>query len=183
MRFEVEQKFAVTDMARLHQQLVSMGAAFAAPVVQVDRYFGHPLRDFARTDEALRLRQIGLSNYVTYKGPKIDATTKTRREIELALQEGSETAERWVALLDALGFTSVATVRKRRHPGRLVWQDVTVEVALDQVEGLGEFVELELAAEEAELDAAKSKIQSLVDRLELSAPERRSYLELLLARE
>ena len=45
-----------------------------------------PCRDFAQTDEALRIRTVGDTSFVTYKGPKLDATTKTRRELELPLR-------------------------------------------------------------------------------------------------
>jgi len=181
MQFEVEQKFLVSDLSALEHTLVSAGATFSDTIVQMDRYLAHPSRDYAQTDEALRIRQVGDANYITYKGPKIDTTTKTRKEIELPLHDGGEEAERWVGLLAALGFVPVAKVRKRRRCGRVVWQNAEVEIALDQVDGLGEFVELELTAEEASLDVAKAKIQSLADKLGLFRAERRSYLELLLA--
>ena len=69
-----------------------------------DRYFAHPSRDFARTDEALRLRRIGEFNFITYKGPKLDATTKTRREIEIGLADGQQAATDAAELLAAIGF-------------------------------------------------------------------------------
>ena len=85
MKLEVEQKFAVPDLGQLQTRLLELGAKAGEPQLQVDQYFAHPARDFAQTDEALRIRRIGQSNFVTYKGPKIDATTKTRRELELPL--------------------------------------------------------------------------------------------------
>ena len=85
MRYEVEQKFPVADMRAIREGLAALGAEVAAPQEEVDLYFAHPVRDFAATDEALRLRQKGPQNRITYKGPKIDTTTKTRREIELPL--------------------------------------------------------------------------------------------------
>ena len=83
---------------------------------QSDRYFAHPSRDFARTDEALRIRTVGASSFVTYKGPKIDVTTKTRRELELPLDPGDADGSQFAELLTALGFTPVAVVRKQRCP-------------------------------------------------------------------
>ena len=55
-----------------------------------------------------------------------------------------------------------------------------VEVALDVVTGLGEFVELELVTDEDDLAAAGQAINDLAAELALSEPERRSYLELLM---
>ena len=85
MKYEVEQKFPLADAAEAERKLVALGGPFSDPVEQVDRYFGHPARDFAKTDEALRIRRIGQENRITYKGPKLDAATKTRRELELPL--------------------------------------------------------------------------------------------------
>ncbi len=129
---------------------------------------------------------MGEANFVTYKGPKIDPTTKTRREIELPLATGPDAANQYAELLNALGFRSVSEVRKTRRLLEIPWEGCTIEVALDDVAGLGAFVELELSAEGApdgpEVQAAKKHIQSLAAALGLGASERRSYLELLLSK-
>ncbi len=182
MSFEVELKFAVADLADIRHRLLQAGVQWAGQVCQADHYFAHPARDFAQTDEALRIRQSDDQTLVTYKGPKIDATTKTRREIELPLPDGKTVADDWQRLLDALGFTPVACVRKQRQKGTLVWQQTTVVIALDDVDGVGQYVELELEADEESLDAARHQILSLAEHLGLSDAERRSYLEMFLER-
>jgi len=90
--YEVELKFPVADLPALERRLAELAGRFYAPVDQVDRYFNHPCRDFAQTDEALRLRHHGDGVAITWKGPRIDAATKTRREIELPLFAPSEPA-------------------------------------------------------------------------------------------
>lgn len=180
MNFEVEQKFPVDSLAVIAQALGERNVSIAAPRAEVDLYFAHPQRDFAKTDEALRLRRIGLTNRITYKGPKLDAQTKTRQEIELDLGEGEAAFEQWKALLEALGFRPVAHVHKRRRKAHLTWQFRQVEVSLDEVEGVGTFVELETMAGQDDLDAARRAIADLARQLGLSQTERRSYLELLL---
>ncbi len=180
MPLEVEQKFAVADRGALERRLAELSPSPGPAEFQVDSYFAHPSRDFARTDEALRLRTVGESNYITYKGPKLDTTTKTRREIELELPEGADSARHGNELLTALGFTPVAQVRKRRDPRSVDWQNRAITIALDTVEGLGDFVELEILAEDEELDAARTALLSLAEHLQLVKVERRSYLELLL---
>ncbi|MEX0678534.1 MAG: class IV adenylate cyclase [Pirellulales bacterium] len=181
MAIEVEQKFRVSDVTSLERQLAALGAAPGATESQVDSYFAHPQRDFAQTDEALRLRRVGQRNYVTYKGPKLDTSTKTRHEIEIELPEGQQAADNAAGLLVALSFGRFAEVRKRRVHYTLVWGGREIGVALDQVEGLGDFVELEIMAGEDHVDAARDAISSLAGRLNLSNSERRSYLELLVA--
>ena len=189
--YEVELKFSGADPRALEQRLRSLAAKWQEPIQQVDRYFNHPCRDFARTDEAIRLRQDGDHVVITWKGPRIDAATKTRREIELPLAirlpEGGDSANpaastiaHWTELLEALGFRPVATVAKRRQPARVHWQGMEVDVAMDSVAGVGEYLELELQASEAEVPQARACLESLARELGCGNPERRSYLELLL---
>ncbi len=180
MHFEVEQKFHIAEISAVEQRLRGLSACESGSVEQVDRYFNHPARDFAQTDEALRLRQVGKANFITYKGPKLDATTKTRREIELPLAPGKDQLDSYAVLLTALGFRFVAEVRKTRRLLHVEWQQQTIEVALDDVSGLGQFVELELSADESQMAAAKAAINSLAAKLGLEHSERKSYLELLL---
>jgi adenylate cyclase class 2 len=178
--YEVEQKFPVSDLATVEARFVELGAQFGPPVEQSDAYFAHPARDFAATDEALRIRRVGDRNLITYKGPKIDPLTKTRREIELPLGAGNENFAAWQSLLVALGFRPVANVKKRRRTARFNWQGHSIEAALDEVNHVGQFCELELAADDSNLDAAQACLHSLANTLQLTTTERRSYLELLL---
>lgn len=180
MAWEVEQKFPLSDVAAVRQRLVERGATFESAIEQIDRYFNHPARDFAQTDEAFRLRQVGDSNFMTYKGPRLDQTTKTRRELELPLPSGESIAQQYSELLTAIGFRLVAAVHKRREPGTLAWEGHLVQIALDSVDHIGEFLELEIMADERTLADAKSSLESLTRRLNLGPSERRSYLELLL---
>jgi adenylate cyclase class 2 len=181
MNFEVEQKFRVVDLDVFRRKLDEQGVKLGAAKVQIDRYFNHPARDFAQTDEALRIRSISERNFVTYKGPKIDATTKTRREIELPLDSGKKAADSFAELLVALGFRPVAEVKKQRRSGVVHVDSREVELAYDEVDEVGTFVELECLAEEADLAAAKDAIATVAADLALKQSERRSYLELLLA--
>ena len=180
MPYEVEQKFPVADLAALEQRLRETGATISEPQTELDLYFAHPCRNFAETDEALRIRRRGQSSFVTYKGPKLDRTTKTRREIDLPLPQGEDTAEKWIGLLEALGFTPVGEVRKSRRKAHVAWQDRRVECSLDEVDEVGTFVELELVVEAEDIEPVKACIASLAAELGLAESERRSYLELLL---
>jgi len=177
---EVERKFRVTDAAPLRRRLEKLDAVWGQPQRQVDRYFAHPSRDFARTDEALRIRSAGDANQLTYKGPKLDATSKTRREIELALAGGPAGAEACAALLAALGFRRVADVNKLRATAMLDFRGRRFSVSIDEVDHLGTFIELETLADETTWPAARHDLDQLAAELELNEGERRSYLELLL---
>ena len=180
MQFEVERKYRIADLAPLLARLAELGAEPGEPESQRDCYYAHPARDFAETDEALRLRRAGAANRITYKGPKVGAEGKTRRELELELPSGDDALADFGRLLEALGFRPVATVEKRRRKADLDWQGREVEVSVDEVQGLGTFVEFELTADDEGVSQAEAALASLAAALPLGESERRSYLELLL---
>ncbi len=143
---EVEMKFPDADFALIEQRLAEQNARPLKTLREEDHYFNAPDRDFARTDEALRLRRVGSSNFVTYKGPKRDLQTKTRTEIEVALAPGDQAADDFIQLLTHLGYQPVYVVRKSRRVYNLECAGFPLEICLDDVEGLGRFVELEILA-------------------------------------
>jgi adenylate cyclase class 2 len=152
------------------QKILALGAVFLAEENHRDIYFNSPLRDFRETDEALRIRIKDEGARLTYKGPKLDRETKSRLELTAAIDcpEGME------EILRALGFVPSAEVRKRRT--KYLLGDVTF--ALDDVQGLGLFLELE-ARGEGNWEAQKDKVVSLLSQLGLGESIRKSYLELL----
>lgn len=182
MKLEVEQKYAVADHEQIAAKLSALGCQFREPLQQADLYFAHPARDFAQTDEALRLRRSGDETCITYKGPKLDPTTKTRHEIELPI-EGERGFEQYRQLLEVLGFRTVFEVLKVRIPGTIAWDNAEIEIALDEVAGLGSYIELELLSEPEGLTTAQEKLASLAARLGLEKAERRGYLDLLFQKQ
>jgi adenylate cyclase class 2 len=177
---EVEMKFPVPDFTAVERRLTEWGARPCAARQDVDQYLNAPDRDFAKTDEALRLRCIGDANFLTYKGPKRDAQTKTRTELEIPLRDGSAAADEMFRLFQHLGYRPVRQVRKQRRVLELERDGFHLEACLDEVEHVGKFVELEIQAPEERLDAAREVLLRTAGELGLSASERRSYLELLL---
>ena len=175
---EAEVKLAIDEgtRSRLVARLNELGATPLGSRRQVDTYFAHPARDFAASDEALRLRLEVEELCITYKGPKLAPRLKTREEIEFGLATDLDSATR---LLERLGFRTVARVAKRRTDHRLDGPPA-VTVSLDEVEGLGSFCEVEIAATSAA--AGRSALEKALRTLALDGapPISRSYLEMLL---
>lgn len=177
---EVELKYRVPDWAAVVAKLDTWAAVAAPPRKDTDHYFNAPDRDFAQTDEAVRIRRIGQTNHLTYKGPKVDSATKSRPEIELRLSDGPTTAADAVRFLTALGYRPVAVVTKTRQVYAFDRDGFRVEACLDDVGAVGRYVELEIQAPPDVFEAAKATLLAAAADLGLTDPERRSYLRLLL---
>ena len=171
--FEIEIKTPVADLESVRTRLEALNAIHIGMVKQSDSYFAHPCRDFGSTDEALRIRLQGGRETLYYKGPKVDAETKTREEIAVPLQD----AEPMRKLLQRLGFLQVIVLEKERD----IYQLDGVEVALDNVRGLGTFVELEVKGDD--IEGGKAVLRKAMSSIDLEGSERRSYLELLMEKD
>ncbi len=170
---EVEIKAYCPDQKRVADELGRMGAAPNGFRVEEDIYFNHPGRDFAVSDEALRIRKAGGKNYITYKGPKLSKRTKTREEVELKFDDFNS----MVKILESLGFNESGRVKKERS--FYIFQGINI--CIDNVEGLGWFVELELQSEDRE--EAETLLFDLAEKIGLEMFETKSYLEMTLAGE
>ncbi|GAB5403911.1 MAG: class IV adenylate cyclase [Aureliella sp.] len=184
--YEVEQKYYARDINELLARLEQLAMEEHAQEHHQDIYFRHPSRNFRETDEALRIRVLGDRACVTYKGPRLAGPVKTRPEIELDIRS-SET-EHWSEMYQHLGFTIAAEVRKTRRifqprPGVQVVGNGPIVVALDDVEQLGSFAEIEqIVSDPNELETAKETIQDVASRLGLAEVQPVSYLGMLLAK-
>jgi adenylate cyclase class 2 len=176
-------KFPVSDLDAFRVALVQAQATFLEDRLECDEYFNAPHRDFALTDEAVRIRRKGDQYILTYKGPKRDSATKTRTEIEVELAAGPVNGERASAWLQHLGFRAVAKVSKQRSLYSFHYQSHDFEICLDRVDRVGTFVELETVTDEVGLDAARAAVLALADSLGLHQSERRSYLEMWLSQQ
>ena len=120
---------------------VSRVCRYLERVRQVDVYYNHPCRDYAETDEALRVRQVndGERCVLTYKGPRsVEAGVKSRLELKSRVEPGD--CGDLEKILVSLGFREVARVVKDREKYQC---PNGFKVVLDRVEGLGVFVEVE----------------------------------------
>ena len=188
MVYEVEVKSRAPDLDAVKQRLEELGATFKNSHLEVDTYYRNPSRDFAETDEALRVREVNGKHILTYKGPKIDLLTKAREEHEVEVRSGDVGDMTFPGgidiILEKLGFTPVRIVEKKRDSYLLDG----VTVCLDNVKGLGGYVEAELFGSEvemiaSEIELARNRVLDMMKKLGLSEFERRSYLELLLEKD
>ena len=174
---EVEVKAKISSFEEIEQKLDEIGATKTKKEVQEDIYFNSPVVDFAQTDEALRIRTTKENDntniFITYKGPKIDSASKTRKEIEMGIEDSVKCAD----IFEEIGFKKVRTVRKDRQ----YYEYENFEISLDDIEGLDPYMEIEVALEDGQdYSEAQNEIFELFEKLGITDGfERTSYLELL----
>jgi adenylate cyclase, class 2 len=157
-RFEVERKRELAGGSdTVTARLAELGYRQRGTNVEVDTYYSRPDRDFLVTIECLRVRERDGFAEITYK-PASTADTHSAVDIiakpeTTVILSGSDEAAAAKTLLDALGMVPLCRVEKKRttfgHP-----TDTAITVAIDFVTGVGEFVETEVMATDADQAAA-----------------------------
>ena len=172
---EVEIKLRLDRPDEILQRLRETGAIAIGSSKQEDTYLNAPHRDYAQTDEALRIRATSEGAQITYKGQKLKGMdAKAREEINLPISD----PDQFIRLFSALGFTPTAQVNKIREE----WAYKGTTISLDTVTGLGTFVEIEVIAERSDCIKALEAIEQVKKDLGIEGDHiQESYLELLLA--
>lgn len=172
---EIEVKASVEDPKKLERSLIEFGATPIGIETQSDTYYNAPYRDFGKTDEALRIRVEDGRSVLTYKGPKMDKVSKTRKEVETEINDIDGMGN----ILSSLGFIPVATVSKKRKSFRVG----DFFISLDEVRNLGHFIEVEIGAKDSR--NYQEKVESIfkfMGKLGIARESsiRKSYLEMIL---
>ena len=187
--YEVEVKLPLTDKKAMKLAIIEAGGIALNSEFQEDIYYDHPCRSFSESDEAVRVRYRTRSDgptisetghapvELTYKGPKIDKTTKTRIEYTVNLNESEK--DSMIHILLSAGFKHVAKVVKYRE-----FFDIQgITASLDTVTDVGEYIEFELIAHgKDEMKKARERILKLASKLGLDEKDtvRESYLEIYM---
>ena len=170
---EVELKFPLSDPPSFEEKLIKYGAEFVETEMQKDHYLQHPCKDFRDSDEALRIRVADSKIFLGYKGPKVSYEMKIRKEVEVEVSS----FESILKILKNLGFMDVITIRKLRK----IYKYSDFKIAIDIVDGLGSYVEIETLVDSVDKGyKAMKKVKDLSQRLGLDIKNSiiKSYLEL-----
>ena len=190
---EIEIKVKISDPNLIRKKFDNIKGVYKLSLHHEDYYFNMPkgLRDFKQTDEALRLRKSiefnrdnktmaqKINYFMTYKGKRIDTTTKTREEIEVKIYE----IEDMKNLLKLLGFREVFTVVKERELYEFKFKKTKIEALIDYIPILKQhFIEVELITESYEdVDENKELLFQFLENFGIKKQESviMSYLELI----
>ena len=191
---EVEIKVRILDPKLIRKRFIENKGVYKLSLYHEDTYFNMPkgLRDFKKTDEALRIRKSTEFNkkdhtidkktnhYLTYKGKKLDLSTKTREEIDLKIEDSNKVKE----ILRKLGFQEILTVKKERELFEFEFKKYHIEALIDYLPILDQhFIEVEHLQDSS--DRFEDSREVLFDFLRVFNIKRedsikKSYLELIV---
>lgn len=193
---EVEIKVKLTDSKTedIKNKLLTAGFMKKSFTKETDVYYTSDYHDCKKLDEALRVRTVedlsaekmlspgditrnNIRSVVTFKGPKLDNISMSRSELETVVEDGAVMRQ----ILESIGFYSVPAVIKTRKE----YSKDEINICLDQVEGLGSFMEIEIIVpSETEREMALKKIEKILHEFGLTWEDtlRHSYLSMLLGK-
>lgn len=182
---EVEIKLPIQNTNKVIFDLTAIGFHCESTILETDVYFDSAQEQIRKNGEALRIRQIRnpenseAESVITFKGKKLDRISMTRQELESGISD----AETCIRILAAIGFSPVMpkVVKKRQS-----YRRNQMTACIDQVQDLGDFLELEIVIEENESkDTALSKIEAVLNQLgyQMSDTSTTSYLSMLQNRQ
>ena len=190
---EVEIKVKIENPDDMRKKFIEHSGIYKMSLLHEDTYFNMPegLRDFRKSDEALRIRKSIESHidrkeprqkskyFITYKGQKMDSTTKTRKELESIVEEGETLRD----ILKLLGFREIFTVKKERELYEFEYQGHKIEALIDYLPILKEhFIEVEIGTDsKEEIDKATRVLFDFLNIFGIREEQsiRKSYLELI----
>ena len=184
MALEAEIKIPVNDLETVIKRLKQEGFQETEVCREEDTYFNSPYYDMKEKDKALRIRrsrnmQTGEEwAQLNCKGAKLDQISMARKELETEIRE-PEIIE---GILKELGFEplSIQVIKTRR-----TLYNGEITAAADRVEGLGEFLELEIIAErENQREECLEKISRVLRAIgyKMEQTVRTSYLSMLFGK-
>lgn len=141
MKYETEVKAKVKDFGALMTKLDKLGCVLSEPIFQNDFVFnqkGIDLKDHNHNTPVLRIREQNGKTIFTVKKDRSGELDCVEKEIEISDRNTLR------EIIELLGFEQTVEVQKKRREGRYN----NYQICLDEVEGLGNFIEVEKMSNE-----------------------------------
>ena len=166
MRKEIEVKARAEDLKLIGRNLEKIGCVLSKPLTQRDIIFvvanyGN-FTEFQPGKNILRIRESGGKFLLTLKQPQSNELDCIEHETEIADPDEMK------RVLLLMGYQEIVRVNKTRiktnHNG---W-----EICLDELEGLGSFIEVEKIAEEENAEAIQNELFGFLKTLGIKKENR-----------
>jgi adenylate cyclase class 2 len=164
---EIEVKARIKSIESLKEKLVSRGCVFSDPVFQDDQIFlanGIEFPDIQKETAVVRVRQSGSVCLLTLKKRLLDKDELVKLEEEVIVSDRDGA----VAILQHMGYYEVVCVNKKRV--ECPYEDLTI--CLDEVAGLGSFIEVEKLTEDDDITKTQKRLLEFLRSLGIDESDR-----------
>lgn len=166
---ELEKGFVLNDNHLIKEEAIEKGFKLAHEVEETDTYFTDKDKEFVRTRTCLRIRRID-SKYMelTYKA-KSSQNTERYGKKEVNIQVKPTDYEDLVTVLSGLGYIKYVEFTKYRKVYSKKENNVEYNIMLDNIKGIGDFVEFEIIThEDVSNSEREKKLADFIDEFNMT---------------
>ena len=161
---EIEVKAKLKDKTLLLNRASEMGIVFGDPIVQDDVTYETQIPKDNPDWNIFRIRKQGGQTILTMKY-KASSRSRDNHERETTIADAGQVVD----MLARVGYTPGVYIHKIRRVAH--YKDL--ELCLDEVDGLGIFIEIEkLADEDADVDTIQAELWNILLELGVGADDR-----------
>lgn len=161
---EIEVKAKLREKETLLQKASDMGIKFGPAIVQDDTTYETTIPKDDPNWNIFRIRKQDGKNILTMKF-KASSRSRDNHERETIIDQPEEV----VVMLERVGYKFGVRIKKLRQFAK--YNDL--ELCIDEVEGLGSFIEIEkLADDEADVDEVQKNLWTVLEKLGVSSEDR-----------
>jgi len=170
MNIEVEIKIAIDNFEEIREKVSTIGKLIKS-IHQIDDYYNPSHKDFLgkkpQPTEWLRLRTNPdkvIFEYDKAVNMQADGNYEYAEEYETAISNKEE----FIKILEFLDFKKAVTVDKQRE----YWDCGDLEIALDRINNLGDFIEVEAKGNFDNIEEARKACLSFLNNIGIKNAER-----------
>ncbi len=162
---EIEVKARIKNKDEILENLKKIGCVFEDVRKQVDVVYVEKVGDlktFLSNKIFLRIRESNGKFIFTLKSNGENSLTKIEHETEVISKEGIE------GILETLNYVPAVTTKKTRY----ITHYNNFEICVDNVEGLGDFIEVETITNEGDAEPIQDEMFSFLESLGVKKEDR-----------
>ena len=174
-RIELERSFIITELdeKRIKEIIEKEDFKLVSEEIEEDTYFSDKDLYFVKNRICLRTRKIN-DDYLelTYK-PKSTEETEKYGKKEVNIQLSVKDYEDIKFIINQLGYRTYVSFKKYRTTYSKLVNGIERNIMLDELKGIGKFIELEVLSEKEDKKKMLSELEDFIDEFECRNLERK----------
>ena len=166
-RIELEKGFEIdSEYEKILANIKEKDFKFVSNIVEEDTYFSDKDLDFVKNRTCLRTRKTNEEFLeLTYKQKSTEETEKYgKKEVNIALNVKDYDDIKFV--IKQLGYIEYVSFKKHRATYTKTINGIERNIMLDELKGIGKFIELEVLSEKEDKQKMLSELENFIDEFE-----------------